>query len=1650
MSSRLSGYALLACLIAASATTSAEAATFTVTSTTPIATSGGCDADCSLHDAIVAANATTAADIIEFNISGTGVKTITLDADGLPAITRPVTINGYTQTGAAVNTAANGSNAVLTVALTRSNPDPINDTLTTALNFSANAVGSVVRGIAFVQMGATTVAFITTDADNVVIDGNFFGTNAAGDADGGQAPGVAINVQAGANNTTIGGATAAARNVFAGIEQGIALFGTNAVIHSNTFGLEDNGTTALALADVAILTSGDGHEIGGTAANQSNVFANIESHAVQISNSSQGNTILGNSFRSSNDGLAINLQAAGDPLNGVTPNDGTDADTGANNLQNFPEILSAVRSGTSTNVTFNLFSTANRTFRVALYGNDTADPSGFGAGDRFLQTIDVTTNASGFVPSIVTVTGSGLPAGDFVTATATDLTTGETSEFSAAVMVGQTLTVNAVDDTTDGVCNSTHCSLREAILATNADTALDKINFAIPGTGPHTIVAGVSGLPDVVAPVEIDGGSQAGASENTQTGAGNDAVRMIVLSAPSVVSLGELLVFAPGSDGSTIRDIAFKDLDTDGGNMLSIEANEVRVLGCSFGVDASGNGDGGTSGFAALSVAGDSNNIGGTSPGSRLQFGGLSSALSLSGDQNTITNITVGLSAAGTPTLPVTGGTAILVTGFDNTFSALDSAPNRIVGNAGKGIRIAQNRTGNRIIATLFEGNGGIGIDLEASGDPSSGVTPNDVNDADNGANGLQNHPVITFAERNPDGTGTIQGTLATNPVNGTGYAVELFHSATAHPSGSGEGATRLGSVSVTVNGAGIGTFAFNPSGLPVSGFITALATRNTGSRDTSEFSPAVALVNAPIVVTNTNNSGAGSLNQAILTANGQLGTDRIHFAIAGPGPHRIDVGASGLPEITDTVDINGYTQSGSVANSSVNGFNGTIRVEIMAVAPGNLDRVLEFVGGANGSRIRGLSVFRVGGSTASGGIVISDASGVWVDGNLIGVTADGITGEGFGPAVEFEQTAPNGLIGGSALAERNLFANNRAVALLSGDDASVFGNLVGRRLDGSLQPAPGNVAIFVAAERAVIGGAQDRRNVLERHAVGVQVFSGSAEITRNVITEVGAFAIDVDANGPTPNDPDDTDTGPNGLQNHPVITSAAVNGAQTQLAGRLDSTPNATFRIEWFRAIETSLGLAQANEFLGETSATTDANGDATFSFSVSQALPIGSLVTATATATATVPGVTSELAPPEVVTGLDFIVNSTNDMNDGTCNVSHCSLREALLAANANTDASRIRFSIPGVGPTFTIIPQTTLPAITAPLVLDGYSQPGALPNTNLEPPNNAVIKIVLDGSSIAGLSNNPPMLAPQASDIEIRGLSIVGLEDGSIGNEAIDSPTNVNIDTANIRIRGNYIGLLPDGITADGNHVGIDLGGDSSADADNQIGGTLPEHQNVISGNGLHGISGSAPGLLVQNNLIGLARDGVTARGNGGKGLQLSSALGALLVDNRIAHNEDGVVVTSGGRGIELIDNEIHDNLDLGIDLGNDGVTANDALDADVGANNLTNKPDLVITGSNGQQRQIELTLSARPSTTYRISYFGERNCDQNGLAEGEVALTVANVSTDVGGTATGNRSLVLPSGFNEVTATATDLSTSETSEFSACAITLSDTVFANSFE
>ena len=147
----------------------------------------------------------------------------------------------------------------------------------------------------------------------------------------------------------------------------------------------------------------------------------------------------------------------------------------------------------------------------------------------------------------------------------------------------------------------------------------------------------------------------------------------------------------------------------------------------------------------------------------------------------------------------------------------------------------------------------------------------------------------------------------------------------------------------------------------------------------------------------------------------------------------------------------------------------------------------------------------------------------------------------------------------------------------------------------------------------------------------GVNVLAGSQlGILSNSIHSNGLLGIDLNGNGATPNDPADTDTGDNDLQNYPVLTAAVTDGAQSMVEGTLNSTPNTLFSLQYFAspAADPS-GFGEGAMLLGSSLVTTGADGNASFTLTFSTAVPAGQFITATATDPANNTSEFSQLRP-------------------------------------------------------------------------------------------------------------------------------------------------------------------------------------------------------------------------------------------------------------------------------------------------------------------------------------------------------------------------------------------------------------------------------------
>jgi len=269
------------------------------------------------------------------------------------------------------------------------------------------------------------------------------------------------------------------------------------------------------------------------------------------------------------------------------------------------------------------------------------------------------------------------------------------------------------------------------------------------------------------------------------------------------------------------------------------------------------------------------------------------------------------------------------------------------------------------------------------------------------------------------------------------------------------------------------------------------------------------------------------------------------------------------------------------------------------------------------------------------------------------------------------------------------------------------------------------------------------------------------------------------------------------------------------------------------------------------------------------------------------------------------------------------------------------------------------------------------------------------------------------------------------------AIASSLNDSTVTNNV-LQGNWMGTDVTGTLAIGNgSSGIACSGWS-----NTIGGSAPGAGNVIAGNVTSGIAvEDAPGTTIEGNLIGTDVTGTIALGNQAPGITLQSdsmTVGGIDpgAGNLIAFNAGtGVVVTGPVSGNAIRGNSIHDNAGLGIDLNDDGATANDLGDGDTGPNNLQNFP-VVSSVTYGASTTVAGVLNATPGTLYQLDFYSSPGCSNfpREFIQGATYLGSGAATTDGSGNTTFNvAGLGATVSGDRLSVTATDPN-GNTSEFS----------------
>lgn len=791
------------------------------------------------------------------------------------------------------------------------------------------------------------------------------------------------------------------------------------------------------------------------------------------------------------------------------------------------------------------------------------------------------------------------------------------------------------------------------------------------------------------------------------------------------------------------------------------------------------------------------------------------------------------------------------------------------------------------------------------------------------------------------------------------------------------------------------------------------------------------------------------SLREAIIATNNTAGPDVITFGIGALGSQQtINVIGSQLPIITESLTLDAWSQGGA-------GYNGPPLIKLDgSTAPTD---IFGLVVEANNTVVRGfvISGFRATAGNGFGIGVFNNGSNTSIYGNYIGTNFAGTTAEsnqqggiwiGTGVTNTRIGTDSDGV---DDVAERNIISGNgvggiggRLGILVQGTQTLIAGNYIGTNATGNAALGNGAFGVVILSANNTVGG--------------------TTEVARNIISSNGQRGVNIEGNGATgnlvqgnyiglaangTNDLGNTWAGVglfSGASNN-TIRGNTISGNDRQNNAILGNNAN----VQLF-GVGTNNNTVAGN-FIG-----TDANGTA---------LP------------ANAPFANGGVRGIQIRQGAQNNVIGGSNPEDR--NVIAGLRHTGVELDDVNTDNNRIVGNYIGVDATGNTAlgngnvgveiyngPENNFIGTDSDGIADAAEG-------NVISGNGQIVTGVGLGVRIQGADSTNNTVAGNLIGLNAAGTAAIGnIDDGVLILDALnnliggDVPAARNIISGNgfgssniylgngveiyganatgNQVRNNYIGTDPTGMTDLGNaQAGLML----PVSANNIISG------NVISGNnGVAGIYllGGATGNQIQGNSIGLNVAGA-ALGNSGQGISLQNAPNNIIggsnagEGNTIAYNGDRGVNVVTGVGNSILGNSIFANTSLGIDLGNDGITANDAEDADTGPNTLQNFPQLLAAEPVGTTSTAVLgTLNSEANATYRIEFFSNTTADPSGNGEGEVYQGFTTVTTDATGQANFifNTPAALAGQF--ITATATNTASNNTSEFSPAQEVIAPTV------
>jgi Domain of unknown function (DUF4347)/NPCBM/NEW2 domain/Bacterial Ig domain/Cadherin-like/Putative Ig domain/Cadherin domain len=1092
---------------------------------------------------------------------------------------------------------------------------------------------STVRGLVINNAGDNAIE-VDVGAGGSTLVGNFIGTDVSGtQARGNSTIGSWGAIAIKSNNVVVGGTTAADRNLISGnLGSGIEIYNgaTGALIRGNYIGTTVTGAAALsnAAAGIEIHNNAANNTIGGVTAGAGNVIAFNGGDGIAVTSLASGNVIRGNSIHS-NTGLGIDLSN-----DGVTANDTNDTDAGPNALKNFPVLTAASTDGSTVRISGTLHTVANLAHTIDFYASQSGDGSGYGEGAVYLGSTSVTTDASGNASFSNVAFAQAVPVGYVISAVTIDLASGNTSEFSAAIIA-----TNAAP-----VLDS---SKSPVLAAQNEDAAapVGAVGTLVSALVDYALPAGQ--VDNVTDP---DVGAQLGiavTAADTTNGSWwystDGGANWSALGSPSAASARLLaadsdnrLYFQPNANynGTLTSAITFRawdrssgsdggvtDTTTNGGNTAFSSATDTASLIVTAVNDAptivtAGTTLAYTENAAATAVDGavtvsdvDSANLASATVTISAGFASGQDTLAFT-NQNGIS----GSWNAGTGVLTLTGSstlanyqTALRSITYVNTSDNPSTATRTASFVVNDGVTDSNPATRNISVTATN--------DAPVNNRPPRQYTPFDTNHVFSIASGNSlsitdvdaGSSPIRFRLDSTHGTLALSGTTGLTLVAGADGSNTMTYTGT------------VGDINAALDG-----LTFDPT----SGYrgraditITTNDLGNTGSGLVGGDTDTIYVYVGAIVVSNTtdvvngtttsissviaNDGGDGiSLREALTATNNTAGTDYIYFDIAGSGVQTINV-TSNLPNVTDAVIIDARTQSGYSTSPLVRLDGGNAALDGFRLLGGS-------------SQISGFMLTRF----TSNGIDLQSGNNT-ISANFIGT--DGASAFGTGSnGIYIASGATGNLIGGTSASVRNLITSGtQSGVTINGSSNAVQGNWFGVGSDGTtaLGNVTQNILLSSGASNNVIGGTlAGAGNRLTNSIRGVSVFNNTTldnAVLGNSIYGNSGLGIDLGSGGVTANDVGDGDIGPNSLQNFPVLSSANTHAGNTTIVGTINSTANTTLRIEFFSSPAGDVsGNGEGQTYLGFTNVTTNASGDASFAAVLNGvSVTAGHVVSATAT---------------------------------------------------------------------------------------------------------------------------------------------------------------------------------------------------------------------------------------------------------------------------------------------------------------------------------------------------------------------------------------------------------------------------------------------------